>query len=487
LFLTLAVVLVVSASDTSSEPFPTDIVTRSSPLLAITSMLAEQAFLLVFWPAFIVAMTSVVLGRFFCGWACPLGTLFDMVDAILIRLRPGLLKETRLPPSMPGAMVLFAALVVLSLFGYSLSGWFDPLSLLPRTLTVAVLPNIDDYIGPIFGLEGLESSRMGMRQDIPGNVTINTKGGPSHGQLLTALVMGTILLLGIFRRRFYCRYVCPTGALLGLLSRAPLLKRRVDLKTHKACADCRNGCRMGAIAGAEAVTRPSECTLCMSCRKSCSSDSISFRFDGWRSQEGKDTTSREVSGDRRQFLLGTASGVAAGMALEFHARPRTTLPLIRPPGSLPEEEFLELCVRCGACVRTCPTKGLTMLQPRDGILSLWTPVLVSRKGYCIYDCTRCAQVCPSTAIRLLSAADRKRSVIGIAELDRNRCLPWIGESSCSICFKICPVHPNAIELVGEEQKRPVVVDSRCVGCGICEYVCPVGGDAAIKIKEARDF
>lgn len=482
-FFVLTVVLVVSVSDLSSDPVSTDAVGRSSPLLALTSMLTSRSFLLLFWPAFVVAAASVVLGRVFCGWACPLGTLFDVVDSLLARVRPKLKKEPDVPPSMPSARAILVMLLVLSLFGYSLSGWFDPLSLLPRTLSVAVLPGLENAIGPLFGFEGIETVRKGMSEDLPGSIATAVTGGPSHGQWLVVAILGTLLLLGLVRRRFYCRYLCPTGAFIGLLSRVPLLRRRVDVENHKACALCRNDCRMGAISGDDAGTRPDECILCLSCRSGCATDSISFRFDGWGSRKETKPATSPLSRNRREFMVSTASGVAAGLALDFHSPARTTLPLIRPPGARVEREFLDLCVSCGACVRTCPTNGLTLLQPRDGFLTLWTPVLVSRKGYCQWDCNRCAEACPSSAIQRLETEERKKAVIGIAELDRKRCLAWTGESKCSICVKLCPVHPKAIEMIDEAGTRPAVVDSLCVGCGICEYVCPVGGEAAIVIRE----
>jgi formate hydrogenlyase subunit 6/NADH:ubiquinone oxidoreductase subunit I len=122
---------------------------------------------------------------------------------------------------------------------------------------------------------------------------------------------------------------------------------------------------------------------------------------------------------------------------------------------------------------------------------LWTPVLVPRLGYCDYSCSACGQVCPVQAIPPLSLEDKRKKVIGLAYIDQNRCIPWADNRDCIVCEEMCPVPKKAIRLEPVEVvnakgarvtvQRPHVIREHCIGCGICEYKCPVNGEAAIRI------
>ena len=166
--------------------------------------------------------------------------------------------------------------------------------------------------------------------------------------------------------------------------------------------------------------------------------------------------------------------------------------LIRPPGAQDEGRFLSHCLRCGECMKVCPTSGLQPTLGEAGLEGLWTPVLRSRLGYCDYACHACGQVCPSGAIPPLSLPEKRRQVIGVAVIDKDRCLPWASDTPCVVCEEMCPVPEKAIELGGRRLitradgsqdylSRPRVVAERCIGCGICEYKCPLEGRSAIVV------
>jgi ferredoxin len=167
--------------------------------------------------------------------------------------------------------------------------------------------------------------------------------------------------------------------------------------------------------------------------------------------------------------------------------------LIRPPGSLPEEGFLTLCQRCGLCMKVCPTNVINPTLSEAGMAGFWTPRLVMTQGYCEYSCTLCGSVCPTGAIKEITAQDKTGLPIriGSAYVNRGRCLPWSGNAPCIVCEEHCPTSPKAIYLQdavlpGPGGKRlrvqlPYVDLRRCVGCGVCEYKCPVKGRPAIQI------
>jgi len=178
-----------------------------------------------------------------------------------------------------------------------------------------------------------------------------------------------------------------------------------------------------------------------------------------------------------------------------------------------EEEFLSKCIRCGACIKVCPTAGL---QPSGldevGLKGLWTPHLVPRLGQCDYGCHACGQVCPSGAIRPLDLPVKQLTVIGRAYIDTNRCLPWADNVPCAVCEEMCPVPDKAILLLsGEEGEpimhgggrgrgggqgigaaseteapRPYVLSTRCIGCGLCEKRCPLNGESAIRVYSPNE-
>jgi ferredoxin len=164
--------------------------------------------------------------------------------------------------------------------------------------------------------------------------------------------------------------------------------------------------------------------------------------------------------------------------------------LIRPPGGR-ENDLLANCIRCAACMRACPTGALQPALAEAGLEGLWTPVLIPRLGYCDYSCNACGQICPVQAIPPLDLSLKRAQVIGQAYLDQDRCIAWADRRDCIVCEEMCPLPDKAIylevaEFTGADGQQasvqlPHVDRQRCTGCGICEYKCPVGGEAAIRV------
>jgi MauM/NapG family ferredoxin protein len=191
-----------------------------------------------------------------------------------------------------------------------------------------------------------------------------------------------------------------------------------------------------------------------------------------------------------------AAVAAVGLLKAAPAARREHPHLIRPPGAR-DSELLSKCIRCGACLKVCPTSGLQPSLLTAGWAGLWTPVLVSRLGYCDYSCHSCGEVCPTGAIPKLTLEEKRAEIIGVAYIDENRCIPWADGRDCIVCEEMCPLPEKAIVLEDQVSvdwqgeavtvRRPRVIRERCIGCGICEYQCPLNGEAAIRVYVPNEF
>lgn len=146
---------------------------------------------------------------------------------------------------------------------------------------------------------------------------------------------------------------------------------------------------------------------------------------------------------------------------------------LRPPGALPEEEFLKRCIKCNKCAQVCPYFSIRMGHAEWG-KSMGTPMIFARDIPC-YLCMKCPPVCPTGALQN-DIVEKEDVRMGIAKIDEQKCLPYQG-IICRACFENCPIFREAIILVDE--LLPKVIEEKCIGCGICERVCPVEGSAII--------
>jgi ferredoxin len=279
--------------------------------------------------------------------------------------------------------------------------------------------------------------------------------------------------------RFYCRYVCPLGAFYGLLSRAPLLRRRVHgcdactgVQTEKQCV---SGCRMGAVPANPHKTQNHECIRCFSGRSFCHNEAIHFDFNAKQvgRQEREDVP---VDLSRRTFLVASGTGVALAplAAMSSYTRNDDNA-VIRPPRVLDEDTFTDQCIRCAMCVQACPTQTLQLVHLEAGVAGFWTPAITPEVGGCAPECNACSVACPTDAIPVFEKAEGSKwaTKMGTAVLEKGRCICHTEELACAKCIDICPTKAFTVEEPhGDVPRRPVNVDYvRCVGCGLCELEC----------------
>jgi MauM/NapG family ferredoxin protein len=235
---------------------------------------------------------------------------------------------------------------------------------------------------------------------------------------------------------------------------------------------------------------PSECIVCTDCLRNCNQGKVTFR---WQLNPWRTAARQPYDPSRRDALAAMATAVGAvalaGIEPITHRSPAR---LIRPPGAL-LTNFESLCIRCGECVRVCPTQGLQPVLLEAGWQNLMTPHLVSRLGYCVFNCSACIQSCPSGAIPKMTIEEKHAAPMGLASINRDRCLPWAYNTPCVVCEEMCPVPDKAIILITENNPnenldllKPRMVWEKCIGCGVCEFHCPVGGEAAIQVYSIPD-
>lgn len=468
-----------SGSDTLD--YAVNIVFRMDPLVLAAMTLAQKAVLSLLWPALIVIALTLLFGRVFCAWLCPMGTLIDISGHVI----PVGHTKTHL------RYVKYVFLIIIligAVFGFQLLGFGDPFSILVRGMAFTVDPVINFLVSGFF--DTIYSAGPQWLSNMTEPVYSFLKNGilPFKQSFFLLSFLSFIFLVVIFAlefigKRFWCRNLCPLGALFAIITKFSVF-RRIPVKACKGCGLCTSQCPMDALDD-DGKLLSEECNLCMDCLKFCPESRTSFKFVIPKVTSGVDISRRKL------IAAGLAGLVLPGIARTQAISKIPDNDLIRPPGALEETDFLATCVRCGECMKVCIKNSLQPLFMERGVEGIFTPKLVPRLGYCEFNCTLCTQVCPTGAIEKLDLKQKHAFVMGKAYFDLNRCLVYKNKQLCIVCEEHCPVHDKAIKFTKEmvknsqgklvELKLPYVVENSCVGCGICEYVCPVPGESAIRV------
>ena len=459
------------------------------PLLALTSTLATGVLYAGLAWALVTVGLTLLLGRFFCGWVCPLGVLNQVCGWLAWRGRPGKERIKANRPSGAQAIKYYVLVVVLAAaVGDPRAAWLRagqsawwPLAAMGLGLVTAGVAwrvggqgwkNLVWLGGALVGWLGLSwflhpgagvnaSLLSGLLDPLPFlyrgvNLSLQPWVHPAprfyQGAWFIALTLGLVLGLNALRPRFFCRFVCPLGALFGVLARlSPARLDRVNQEC-RGCLTCEKACEGGCAPSGDLAW--GECVLCLNCLDTCPDSEMVYGPEagaaGVRPKATADPT-------RRGLLWSLAAGAAAAPALRLGGGLAGDWPaqVVRPPGALGEAEFLARCTRCGQCMRVCPSGVIQPAALEAGLEGLWTPVLNFRIGTagCLLNCVACGHLCPTAAIRPLSLDEKLGRGefkgqgpirLGTAFIERGRCLPWAMDRPCIVCQENCPVSPKAI-------------------------------------------
>ncbi len=402
------------------------------PLVAIGTILSTHTLYRALLWALVVVSLTIVFGRFFCSWVCPFGSLHHFVGFLSHRKKK-IAEKIQLNKYRKAQCIKYLVLIVFlsmaafpSIAATLQTGLLDPIPLITRSFNLVLLPIADRSVNLASVAERFY-----------------------EGTWLIFTIFLTAVLLNLAIPRFYCRFICPLGALFAILSRFAIW--RIGKKVNE-CSNCKL-CEKSCEGGCEPVgnIKISECVLCFNCLDDCKENIISYQ----RQPSLAGETDPDIS--RRGFVLSLTGGIFALAAVRLSNKLGSNWyhRVIRPPGALAEDEFLKRCIKCGQCMRVCPTNVIQPGSIDGGLENLWTPVLNNRIGTsgCQLNCTACGQVCPTSAIRPITLSEKLGTDefakvgpirLGTAFFDRGRCLPWAMDKPCIVCEENCPVSPKAI-------------------------------------------
>ncbi|MCR5192546.1 MAG: 4Fe-4S binding protein [Bacteroidales bacterium] len=447
----------------------------------LPAVMASSFLLVAFW-----IIVTLLFGRVYCSVVCPLGVMqdgFNFVARKVKKNRFSFVKENkwvRYP--------VFVLFVVFMLVGLNtLAILIAPYSAYGR-IANSLLQPVYIFINNIFA--GF-AERAGSYSFYGVDVWVK-----SSVSLIVAIVTLVIVaFLALRRGRTWCNTICPVGTFLGFLSRFALLRPVIDADKCKDCRKCERNCKASCIDIDNHKIDASRCVACMDCLTKCKFDALRIRNTRFRLNPSVLAVSdeRQVDSSLRSFLatsamVGVAAAVRAqekkvdgGLAVvEDKQIPHREVPL-KPAGSVSVANFSKRCTGCQLCVSECPNH---VLRPSEELGSLLQPEMSFERGFCRPECTRCSEVCPSGAIRPVTREEKTDIHIGFAVVVPDNCLPYSEGVACGNCARHCP--SEAIIMVpkpGDDSVMiPSVNEEKCIGCGACEYLCPVRPFSAIYVN-----
>ena len=441
--------------------------------------------------AFLLLLT-LILGRVYCSVICPLGILQDIVNHVRGWVGKKQKRKNRFTYTKPktwlrvGMLFVFIVLIILGLcniIGTTIASFIEPYSAYGRVAYSLFAPiyNAGNNViadalvdSDCYWFYHVESI-----QYLP--ITIIA--------VVTLFVVGIMSWIG---GRVYCNTICPVGTLLGYISRYSLLKPVIDVSKCNGCTKCARNCKASCIDAKKHTIDYTRCVVCMNCIENCSTGAIKFQR---KIKQVANDEHSENNASRRNFII---TGVALATATAVKASDKVTdgglakiidkeIPKrknkIVPPGAVSLTHLQRHCTGCQLCISSCPNG---VLRPSTELSTLMQPLMEYEKGYCRPECVKCSEVCPVGAFHAITVEEKSSIQIGRAIVKLDACVMSSKGSKCGNCADKCPT--GAIQIIPlnpDDEKShymPVVNESRCIGCGACEYYCPVRPLSAIYVN-----
>ena len=424
-------------------------------------------------------LLTLVFGRIYCSIICPLGVLQD----VLARFRR---KKNKYSYSKEVRWLRYPVLVVFIIALVAGVGSFfqllAPYSAFGRIATM--------IFQPVWKFGNNILATIAERADSYAFYTVDTWMRSLPVFIIAAVTLVVLIVLAWRGGRTYCNTVCPVGTFLSFFARFSWLKINFDEEKCRNCSLCSKNCKAACIDFKTHTVDYSRCVVCGNCIDSCKFGAL--KYDNARIHAKADAP---VDASKRSFLVASALVSTAALAqkkekimdgglaeIEDKVAPERQTPLT-PPGSLSFDHFAQHCTGCQLCVSECPNQ---VLRPSSDLMHLMLPVMSYEHGYCRPECTRCSEVCPAGAIKLIDKEEKTSVQIGHAVFIKKNCVAITDKVECGNCARHCP--SGAIEMVmldendEESPMVPAINESACIGCGACEYVCPSRPFSAIYVE-----
>ena len=435
-----------------------------------------------------LVVLTFVFGRIYCSVICPLGVMQDLFGWLGKKSKKNrytFSKEVRwlryamlvifVAGCLAGVGTIIELLAPYSAFGRIATMLLQPLWMLGNNVLALVAEHYESYAFY--------------------SVDVWMKSLPVFAISLITLVV--LAVLAWRNGRTYCNTICPVGTVLSFISRFSLLKIHFNEDKCRNCSLCTKNCKAACIDFKNHQVDYSRCVVCGDCVESCKFGALKYGFNrphGAHKTHSTQETHSAQDPSKRAFLISSALLTTAALAQEAKhvdggladiiekKAPERLTPVV-PPGARSLKNMTQHCTGCQLCVSKCPND---VLRPSMDIASLMQPVMSFEKGYCRPECTRCSEVCPAGAIKLIDKEEKTGIQIGHAVVAADFCISALGEAECGNCARHCPA--GAIEMVPSDPDDdlspsvPAVNEAMCIGCGACEHLCPVRPLSAIHVE-----
>lgn len=440
----------------------------------------------------LLLLLTVLFGRIYCSIICPLGVLQDIIA------RFGR-KGKKLPYSFTpainwlryGSLIVFVVALVAgvspiftilepySAYGRIASSFFTPIYQLGNNYLASLAEKANSY--------AFYETDIWIK-----------------GSLILSITTVTFLIITILawrNGRTYCNTICPVGTILGFVSKYSIFRPIIETSHCNSCGVCARNCKASCIDSKNHKIDYSRCVSCMNCIQKCSHGAITFTSI-LKKRKGNEILiepivkkERHLSSSRRRFFA-TGTGIAVSSLLKaqemkvdggFIDLEEKKIPkrgtFIAPPGSRSLNNLTQHCTACQLCVSVCENQ---VLRPTMELNRFMQPEMSFERGYCRPECVKCSEVCPTSAIKLISTADKSAIQIGHAVWIKDNCVVLKDGVSCDNCQRHCPT--SAIQMIPSVQedadslKIPIIDVEHCIGCGACENLCPARPYSAIYVE-----